>query len=260
MGLRSCVSPFTWPDSAGALIEAQRALGEADPPPWTPPPGPMRVAACFACFPRGITEHGHAGDPAVGAAVVMRGRHELARVVVRGRAGAPYLPALLALREGPLLEAAVRALLARVGVDAAPDVLLVNATGRDHPRRAGLALQLGAVLDLPTVGVTDRPLVATGDWPADVRGATAPLWLRRGSDRGEADQGEGELVGYWLRTRQGRKPLAVHAAWRTDPDVAVEVVRAATRRVRTPEPLRHARTAARGARGHMRAFMTLATS
>jgi deoxyribonuclease V len=41
----------------------------------------------------------------------------------------------------------------------------------------------------------------------------------------------------------------VHAAWRTDPDTAVEVVRAATRRARTPEPLRRARTAARAARG-----------
>ena len=44
----------------------------------------------------------------------------------------------------------------------APEVLLVNATGRDHPRRAGLAFHLGAVLGLPTVGVTTRPLVAQG--------------------------------------------------------------------------------------------------
>jgi deoxyribonuclease V len=35
-------------------------------------------------------------------------------------------------------------------------VLLVNATGRDHLWRAGLALPLGALLDLPTVGVTRR--------------------------------------------------------------------------------------------------------
>ncbi|MBV8941103.1 MAG: endonuclease V [Solirubrobacterales bacterium] len=43
-------------------------------------------------------------------------------------------PGTLALREGRLLEAAVRAL------PAMPDVLLVNATGRDHPRGAGLAV------------------------------------------------------------------------------------------------------------------------
>jgi len=86
------------------------------------------------------------------------------------------------------------------------------------------------------VGVTHRPLVASGAWPADEGAATSPLRLGR------------ELVGYWLRTRPGTRPLAIHAAWRTDPDTAVEVVLAATREARTPEPLRLARTAARRAR------------
>jgi endonuclease V len=116
-----------------------------------------------------------------------------------------------------------------------PDALLVDATGRDHPRRAGLALQLGAALELPTVGVTHRPLLAEGEWPADERSARTPLLL------------SGELVGYWLRTKAGTRPLAVHAAWRTDPDTAAEVVLSASR-ARTPEPLRRARRRAREAR------------
>jgi deoxyribonuclease V len=148
---------------------------------------------------------------------------------VEGRAGAPYEPGLLALREGALLEAAVRAL------GQPPDVLLVDATGRDHPRRAGLALHLGAVLDLPTIGVTHRPLVAEGEWPPDERGASSPLLV------------EGELVGHWLRTRAGTRPLALHDAWRTEPDTAAEVV-LSTSGVRTPEPLRRARRRAREAR------------
>jgi deoxyribonuclease V len=137
---------------------------------------------------------------------------------------------MLALREGALLEAAVRAL------PRLPEVLLVDASGRDHPRRAGLALHLGAVLEVPTVGVTHRPLLAKGEWPEDEHGATSPLVL------------EGELVGYWLRTRAGRRPLAIHAAWRTDPDAAVAVIFAATGTARTPAPLREARRAARTAR------------
>jgi endonuclease V-like protein UPF0215 family len=39
--------------------------------------------------------------------------------------------------------------------------------------------------------------------------------------------------------------LAVHAAWRTSPEVAVEVALAATVEARTPEPLRQARRLAR---------------
>jgi deoxyribonuclease V len=44
------------------------------------------------------------------------------------------------------------------------------------------------------------------------------------------------------------KPIAVHAAWRTDPETAVAVVMGIARKVRTPEPLRAARRAARIAR------------
>jgi deoxyribonuclease V len=159
------------------------------------------------------------------------GRQVVAQSTVRCTAGAAYTPGLLALREGPCLEPAVR------GLPWAPDVLLVDATGRDHPRRAGLALHLGAVLDLPTVGVTHRPLLATGAWPEDARGASAPLRL------------EGRRVGAWLRTRRGTRPLAIHPGWRTDVDVALAVVLSATFSHRTPEPFRRARYLARIARG-----------
>jgi deoxyribonuclease V len=205
-------------------VREQVELGGARPAPWRAA-GAARIAGCFACFPRGATGRGAAGDPAWAAAALGE-----ATAVVTGAAGAAYEPGLLALREGPLLEAAVRAL------DAAPEVLLADATGRDHPRRAGLALHLGAVLDLPTVGVTHRTLLATGDEPEDAPGARSPLSLA------------GEIVGYWLRTKRGCRPLAVHAAWRTDPETAVEVALACTRGARTPEPLRRARRAARTAR------------
>jgi deoxyribonuclease V len=213
-----------WPSSAAGLVAEQHALAVATPPPWEFVPG-VAVGACFVCFERGATGPGRVSDPAWAAASLAG-----ADVVVAGTAGAAYQPGLLALREGALLEQAVRAVPRRA------DVLLVDATGRDHPRRAGLALQLGAILDLPTVGVTHRGLLAAGAWPADEPGAAAPLV------RGD------ELVGYWVRTRRGRRPLAVHAAWRTGPETAVEVVLACTHGLRTPEPLRRARTAARVAR------------
>jgi len=219
-----------WPADRAALERTQDALAAAAPPPWRPGPMP-RVAGVFVCFPRGLHGRGAAGDPAWAAAALdAPGRAAPVTAVVRGRAGAPYEPGLLALREGPLLEAAVRALPER------PDVVLVDATGRDHPRRAGLATHLGAVLDLPTVGVTHRPLLAHGDWPAEERGAHAPLVI------------DGETVGAWLRVAARRRPLAVHAAWRTDIATAIAVVLAATGSVRTPEPLRRARRAARRVR------------
>jgi deoxyribonuclease V len=216
-----------WPHSEPELLAVQRELAAAAPPPWRPPSGPLVIGACVVTSPRGKSGAGAAGDAEWAAAAVLAGRRALAEATVAGEAGAPYASGLLALREGPVLEAVVRALAV------VPDVLLVDATGRDHPRRAGLALHLGAVLDLPTVGVTHRPLHACGPAPDDTRGARAPLLL------------DGETVGAWVRTRRGTRPLAAHAAWRTDVATAVEVVLAATGRVRTPEPLRHARRLAR---------------
>ncbi len=208
----------------------QSVLAAQRPAPWSGDARRAAIGAVAICFARGVAGPGAPGDPGWAGAVVMRGRRVVAEAVVSGVAGAPYEPGLLVLREGALLEAAVRAL------DAAPDVLLVDATGRDHPRRAGLALQLGAMLDVPTVGVTHRPLLAVGDWPADEKGATSALLL------------DGEEVGAWLRRRAGARPLAVHPAWRTSIDVAVAVVRDAAGTHRTPEPLRRARQLARLAR------------
>jgi deoxyribonuclease V len=128
------------------------------------------------------------------------------------------------------MEQAVRALSDR------PDALLLDATARDHPRRAGLALHLGAELDIPTIGVTHRPLVASGEWPRDQRGATSPLRI------GES------VVGCWLRTQPGVRPLAIHPGWQLDLATAIEVVTSLTSRRRTPEPLRRARQLARHAR------------
>lgn len=217
-----------WPKTVDALMAAQHTLAAETPQPWQPPHDPL-VGGCFAAFPKGYAGPGEAGDPVwTGAAGYRRGRR-VCHATTSGTAGWAYRPGLLALRVGPALEAVVRLL------PQPPDVLLVDATGRDHPRRCGLAVQLGAMLDMPTVGVTHRLLLAHGDWPPDERGAASPVLLA------------GDVVGYWLRTRRHRRPVAVHAGWRTDADVAVRVVSGCAR-YRTPAPLREARRLARAAR------------
>lgn len=219
-----------WPASRDALEREQERIAALAPPPWEPCADSV-VAGCFVCFPRGGAGPDAAGDRAWAAAVAMRGGEVLGHALVEGAAGAAYEAGLLALREGPLLESAVRALRPR------PDVVLVDATARDHPRGAGLALHLGAVLDVPTIGVTHRPLLAAGDWPPDERaGAWSAVRLR------------GEAVAMWLRTRSHVRPLVVHPGWRMDAAAARAVVLALPRRARTPEPLRQARHLARTAR------------
>ena len=230
--------------SAGALAEQQVELATAadsafmsDPWRW-PASGqsPPLLGGCFVAFALGEAGPGRAGDRAWAGAVTMypatgRTYHIDEEVVIAGAAGAAYEPGLLALREGPILSEAVESLGRR------PDVLLVDATGRDHPRRAGLALHLGAFADIPSVGVTRRPLYAAGSLPPLDRGASSPLVLA------------GEEVARWVCTRSGARPVVAHAGWRTDPAMAAQIVLAATTAgARTPTPLREARRAARETR------------
>jgi deoxyribonuclease V len=219
-----------WPTDAHSLAAVQRQLADAAPELWHPQGGEPLIGACWVCFPRGLTGAGSAGDAAWAAALVVSGGDVVCRRVVAGVAGAPYVPGLLALRIGPLMERAVQGLATR------PDVLLLDATGRDHPRGTGLALQLGAVLGMPTVGITHRPLLAHGAWPDDRRGATSPLRL------GDT------VVGCWMRTQPGVRPLVVHPGWQVDLATAVELAGSTSVRWRTPEPLRRARHLARRAR------------
>lgn len=231
-GARTGVRGF--PPGAAPLEALQRRLAAAadEAVCWRPVAGePARVAAVFAAPFRGLVGLGTGADPAWAAAVVVEDGSVVAEAVVAGAFAASYRPGYLALRQLALLERAVRAL------HAGADVLLVNATGRDHPRRAGVALHLGAVLAVPTVGVTDRPLAAEGAAPGPGRGDRSPLRLAGG-----------EVVGFRLRVRAGARPLCVSAGWRTDPETAAGIVLAACGGERTPLPLREARRRAREAR------------
>jgi deoxyribonuclease V len=228
-GKRGTVESLGWPTSPDELVAVQRELAALRGPEVELSRPGLLVGACFVCFSRERSGRGRAHEPGWAAAVLTRDRKLVGSAVMTGTTGAPYEPGLLALREGVLLEGAVRRL-------PAPDVLLVDATGRDHPRRAGLALHLGAVLGVATVGITSRPLIAHGGWPDTERGASSPLLL------------DTEIVGYWLRSRAGARPIAVHAGWGTDPDGALRVAMWSLRRARTPQPIRLARRLARLAR------------
>ena len=218
--------------ATGAELEAEQSrIARIETQPWVPGDSAPVVGACFTAFARGIEGEGAAGDPAWVASVALRGNRIIDSQISRDGARAPYSPGHLFLRAGPLILRSLERLAKT------PDVILLDATGQDHPRQAGLALHIGHLLDIPTIGVTDRPLMASYDPPPAATGATTALLL------------DGRLVGHALRARKDAKPLVVHAGWRTSPQVALEVVQANLSGFRTPEPLRRARQLARWARG-----------
>ena len=152
---------MTWSRSSSAWRLPRR-------PPGGRPSGELIIAGCFVCFARDRLGPGAAGEPAWAAAVALRGhRHWLERSVRVRRA---------AVMNQACWRSA-RAHCSRLpSVTCPPNPPCCSSTrpgAITHGARAW-RLHLGAVLGLPTVGVTHRGLlaahvrnsVAHPDWPA----------------------------------------------------------------------------------------------
>ena len=131
----------------------------------------------------------------------------------------PYIPGLLAFREGPAIVDAFRTL------SAVPDLIQMNGHGYAHPERFGIASHVGVVLDIPSIGVAQRLLIGSGATPATVRGSTEPVFDRH------------VIIGMAVRSREGTKPVYVSAGHRVDLALAVDIVLKTTVTHRLTEPV-----------------------
>lgn len=140
----------------------------------------------------------------------------------------PYVPGLLAFREGPVVLAALEKLTRR------PDVLILDAHGLAHPRRMGLATHLGVILDLPSVGCAKSRLCGEYSEPGPEKGS----WTRLCD--------EDEIIGAVVRTRDNIRPVFVSVGHRVDLETAVSLVLGCAPTYRLPETTRWAHRVAGG--------------
>lgn len=96
----------------------------------------------------------------------------------------PYVPGLLFLREGPYMLKVVEELTREW------DLLLVDAHGRAHPRRAGMATFLGLCVGKPTLGIAKRLLVGK---------------ITETNTCVSVIEEDGEKIGYAFTDNRGRK-------------------------------------------------------
>jgi deoxyribonuclease V len=150
-------------------------------------------------------------------------------VTAEGPVSFPYVPGLLAFREGPVVLEALKRLEHR------PDVLIFDAHGLAHPRRMGLATHLGVLLEMPTVGCAKSCLCGNHAEPE----------ARRGSWRRLLDGDE--VIGAVVRTRDNVRPVFVSVGNRLDLDDAIVLVLACAPTYRLPETTRWAHRVAGGA-------------
>lgn len=140
----------------------------------------------------------------------------------------PYVPGLLAFREGPAVLAALEKLQSR------PDLFLFDAQGLAHPRRLGLASHLGVILDQPSIGCAKSRLVGSHAEPGNAVGDW--VYLYDGKD----------IIGAVVRTLPGSPPLYVSIGHRIDLPTAIHFVLRCTKGNRLPETTRYAHRVAGG--------------
>jgi deoxyribonuclease V len=143
----------------------------------------------------------------------------------------PYIPGLLAFREGPAVLAAWERLRMR------PDLILFDAQGIAHPRGIGLASHMGLWLERPSIGVAKSRLYGRGDPPGPNPGDRAML-------RDERDPQH--VIGAVVRTQQKERPLYVSPGHLIDVPASVDFVLACTAGSRLPEPTHWAHRVASG--------------
>jgi deoxyribonuclease V len=165
------------------------------------------------------------------AAVVLLSYPDLApfqAVTAEMPVSVPYVPGLLAFREGAAVLKALERLEGRL------DVLMFDAQGLAHPRRMGLATHLGVLLDLPAVGCAKSRLCGGAAVPGEEKGSWTPL------------MDGNEVIGAVVRTRSRVRPVYVSVGHRVDLETAISLVLSCTTQYRLPEPTRWAHRVAGG--------------
>jgi deoxyribonuclease V len=141
----------------------------------------------------------------------------------------PYIPGLLAFREGPAVLAAWSMLQNK------PDLLMFDGQGIAHPRGIGIASHMGLWLERPTIGVAKSRLY----------GRHAEVGPGRG-DRVDLFDNQGKVIGAVLRTRERTNPLYISPGHLINVEHATQFVMACTTSYRLPEPTRWAHKVAGG--------------
>ena len=131
-----------------------------------------------------------------------------------------YMSGLLTFREG----APLMSLFKKVSHNL--DLVLFHSHGQAHPRRFGLASHLGVLLDIPSIGISNKILVGRHAGLSNEKFSVEPII--DGS----------ESVGMALRSRENKNPIFISIGHKVDLDSSVRLVKSLVGQYKAPEPIR----------------------
>lgn len=202
----------SWDVTAEEAIEIQKQLGSLIK--LTPLEDVRYVAGVDLAFPD--KERGVAAIVVIDITTM----RVIEQVVAHEKVTFPYVPGLLAFREGPLF------LKAWQQLKVSPDLVMFDGQGIAHPRRLGIASHMGLFIDLPTVGVAKSYLYGSFIEPPNVQGSYTFLYDKN------------EVIGAVVRTKVGNKPLFVSPGHKCDVLSALKLTLRCCVGHRLPEPTR----------------------
>ena len=121
-----------------------------------------------------------------------------------GKVDFPYVPTYLGFREAKFMVKAIEPFLKE------PILLFVDGQGTAHPRKAGEAVHVGAILDVPSIGIAKSPLLR-GQKPRG-RAYVSPGWML--PDTSLVDR-------FWFRGK--KQPLVLEVADRLSKRLKLEI-------------------------------------
>jgi len=137
-----------------------------------------------------------------------------------------YISGLLAFREGAPLMSLFRK------TDQDMDVVLFHSHGQAHPRKFGLASHLGVLLDVPSIGVSNKILVGHHEHLSEEQYSESHIVY------------DNERIGAALRSKENTKPIYISVGHKADLSSSTELIKKLVKKYRLPEPIRLSQLAA----------------
>ncbi|MFB6208975.1 MAG: endonuclease V [Candidatus Nanohaloarchaea archaeon] len=172
---------------------------------------------------------------AVSSAVVMQDGEVVEKASGEADLKIPYIPGLLAFREG---EAIIDAL---DNLSAEPDLLMLDGSGRIHFRQAGIAVHIGVLFDKASIGIAKNLLCGKVNLPEKMSEESSRKVVSDGSVENIPN---GKIIGYAYQSRQYDSPnskinpLYVSSGHKVSEETAVDLVERFDGDYKLPEPTR----------------------
>ena len=159
------------------------------------------------------------GENIVSAIVLLKGDKAIEKVHFIEKVSFPYIPGLLAFREGPSI------LKAYEKIKNEPDLIFVDGHGIAHPVNFGLACFVGVSLNKSTIGVAKRKLIGEYKEP------------RKVGEHNSLFYGE-KKIGFVLKSKENCKPIFISPGYKISIENSLKLVKENLKKHKLPEPLR----------------------